>query len=191
MELLLESTRLYYGVFTTVEFRSSDFLSAYGALSRVKHERWKLYTPVPRETRERIYQISPAFAELKSSLEGDVGKGWTRMSCEQVSVCDDVSTGFFMWALRDAVAGAGHYASGKSAANYYRRMAEEINNACESGRLDCEKKRASMMPPWHREYIKPLLNKIIRAFIFISRFDAFNPSSGLQRRKRGFFAIVS
>jgi hypothetical protein len=171
----------YYGVFTTVEFKENDFLSAYGALSRVKQANHQLFVPVSREVRERIYQLSPAFTELRPFLEGDIGRRWTQFSCSQVSVCNDISAGFFMWALRDAVAAAGYYSSGKAATKYYSRMAVEINNACESKKLDCAGKRASMLPPWHTDYTKPLLNTILRAFISVCRFDGFNSSSGSSK----------
>ena len=42
-----------------------------------------------------------------------------------------------MWALRDAVAAAGYYSSGKFPEEYYLRLAQEIDNACSKGRLDC------------------------------------------------------
>lgn len=176
--------KAYYGVFSTVEFKSHDFLAAHGALLRVKHAHWQPYIPVPKETRERIYKVSPAFAELRPFLEGDLGKGWSQNSCRELSVCDDIGGGWFMWAFRDAVAGAGHYASGAPAVNYYRRLASEINAACADRKLDCFAKRVSMMPPWHAEYARPLLNTIVRAAVFLAKFENFNahpsPSEGTE-----------
>ncbi len=173
-----------YGVFATVEVKSRDFLAAYGALSRVKHAHWRRYVPVPKETRERIYKISPAFAELRPFLEGDMGKGWSVHGCNALAVCEDIAGGWFMWALRDAVAAAGHSLSGSSAANFYRRMAEEINTACEVRTLDCEAERASLMPLWRSEYTRPLLKTIFRAAVFLARFETFNahpsPSEGTE-----------
>lgn len=169
--------KIYYGVFTTLEMKSRDFLSAYGALSRVKHIHWQPYIPVPKETRERIYQISPAFAELRPFLEGDIGKGWSVHGCKSLSVCEDIAGGWFMWALRDAVATAGYYSSAESAANYYRRMATEINTACAGRYLDCESERTSLMPPWRSEYIQPLLNTAVHAAVFLSRFENFSANS--------------
>jgi hypothetical protein len=176
--------RAVYGIFATVEFKSRDFLAAYGALSRVKHLHWQPYYPLPRETRERIYKISPAFAELAPSLEGNVGAAWTLSSCEGASLCDDISGGWFMWALRDAVAAAGYHSSGATAANYYRRLATEINAACARGQIECGAERASMMLPWHSEHTRPLVNTLLRGAVFLSRFDGFqadpSPSTGTK-----------
>jgi len=66
--------KIHYGIFATSECRSPDFLAAYGALCRVKHAHWQPTVPVPKETRERIYLVSPAFAELKPFLEPDMEK---------------------------------------------------------------------------------------------------------------------
>jgi hypothetical protein len=62
-----------YGLFSTNELKSHDFLAAYGALTRVNHANWHPYYPVPKETRWRIYMISPAFVELVPFLEGNIG----------------------------------------------------------------------------------------------------------------------
>jgi len=169
-----------YGVFTTVDSRSHDFLAAYGSLSRVKHAHWQPYILVPKETRERIYHVSPAFAELRPYLEGESGKKWSSASCKALSICDDIGGGWFMWALRDAVAAAGHYTSGASAANYYRRMAAEINAACAKNSLDCGAMRASLMPPWHGEYAWPLVKAIVRAAVFLVRFEGFSAHPSLS-----------
>lgn len=169
-----------YGVFTTVDSRSHDFLAAYGALSRVKHPRWQPYIPVPKETRERIYKVSPAFAELKPFLEGDCYKKWSSVSCNALSICDDIGGGWFMWALRDAAAAAGHYTSGASAAKYYRQVAAEINTACANHSLDCGAKRASLMPPWRSEYAWPLIKTVVRAAVFLVRFEGFSAYSSLS-----------
>lgn len=169
--------KVRYGVFTTVEFKSSDFLAAYGALSRVRHSHWKSYIVVPKETRERIYAVSPAFAELRQFLEGDLGRGWSTFGCQQFLICDDIAGGWFMWALRDAVAAAGHHESGSSAASYYRRLAIEINSACTDRKLDCFSRRASMMPPWHGEYLRPFLDTLARAAFYLARFEGFNARS--------------
>lgn len=196
--------QIHYSIFTTVEFKEPDFVSAYGALSRVKHANWLPYVLVPRETREHIYKVSPAFSELRPFLEGDIGRIWAdivrRMSesaekdplvmeyvrknqhniavkflrsnkAKAVYDDNDIPGGSFMWALRDAVAAAGHYSSGASAANYYKRLSHEINTACDEGRLECYGKRATMMAPWHKEYKVPLINSILQGMQSLAGFE--------------------
>ena len=119
-----------------------------------------------------------------------MGKGWSVHGCKALSVCDDIAGGWFMWALRDAVAAAGHYASGPSAADYYRRLAREINAACADHNLDCEPERASLMPSWRGEYARPLSNTIVRAAIFSGPVRELLRPPQSKRRNRGFIDIV-
>jgi hypothetical protein len=68
-----------YGSPVTLEVKSSPFKKAYGALLRVKHDDFKdiIAIPVPREVREKIYKVSPAFRELKPFFKGSRGQFWT------------------------------------------------------------------------------------------------------------------
>ncbi len=142
--------RSAYGIPVTTEFRAPEFLSAYGALTRVRHARPRRLVPVPRETRLRIYPVSPAFAELRPFLEGPLGWGWAELGAFQLEGerVDEIAGGYFQWAFRDAVELAGHYGSGREAMDFYRRMASEIDRACADGRLSCGPPRATMRPPW-------------------------------------------
>lgn len=181
-----EVNRRHYGVFTTVELKSGDFKAAYGALTRVKHEKWHPFIPVPMEVRERVYKVSPAFAELRPFLEGDLMRAWivNSNSCVYLSVCDDVGGGWFLWVFRDAVATAGRYGSAKTAADYYRRVAAEVNTACKDGRLECGPERASLAPLWDNRYLRPLLGSFKTGVVGLARFDGFAaasaPSAGTE-----------
>ncbi len=169
--MVASTNKLYYGVFTISEQNQSDFVSAYGSLLRVRPQRFQQYLPVSRETRERIYTVSPAFAELRPFLEGDVEKGWAKWG---PYAGKEVST-HFNWAFRDAVALAGYYRSGDSAAKYYRRLASEVNNACDKGTLECYKTRHnSLAPIWHNEYLIPLISTFEKMVFSIMRLEKFH-----------------
>ncbi len=64
--------------------------------------------------------------------------------------------GLFLWAFRDAIAYTGYYSNGKYPDDFYRRIASEVNTACDSGALNCFAKRESMSPVWHWYYMKYL-----------------------------------
>jgi len=172
-----EVNRRYYGVFTTVEFKSPDFLAAYGALTRVKHEKWHPMVPVPRDVRERVYKVSPALAGLRPHLEGEIGKARTANPCLYLSVCDDIAGGWFIWAFREAVAAAGRYESAKTATDYYRRIAAEVNGACNDGRLECGPERASLTPLWDNRYLRPLIGSFKKGVVSLARFEDFAAAS--------------
>ncbi len=162
--------KIYYGVFTTCEQTQSDFANAYGALTRVVPKPFQMWLPVSRETRKRIYTVSPAFAELRPFLEGKCGKVWGHFGPYQGK---DISS-FFIWAFREAVALAGYYSSGESAAKYYRRLTMEVNNACDQGKLECYKMRQDGLAFLrHEEYLGPFIStfsKTIFSVVWLENF---------------------
>lgn len=145
-----------YGVFRNNDFRSADFQGAYGALSRIRHDNWQRYVVFPADARERAYSVSAAARELQPYFEGDGGLGWRRITCEQTGksgACPEILSGWFMWALRGAVTQAGHYRSALESRAFYRRLAGEINAACDAERIPCGPERSTMIPPWQPSYV--------------------------------------
>ena len=149
----------HYGVETVVELKSDAFLEGYGALLRVKHPPAP-YVVVPSSVRKQLYAVSPAFQELELYLEGEQGKMWQKFGCQVYpETCGEIAAGWFLWAFRDAVALSGYHQSGHKAAQYYRRLATEIDSACRNGTLDCRPKRASLSPHLqNQEYVNIIAN---------------------------------
>lgn len=145
-----------YGVFRNNDFRSSDFQAAYGTLARISHAQWRPYVVFPRDAREHAYGASPAARVLRPHLEGVVGERWRKAGCEQTNTdpCPEILSGWFMWALRDAVAAAGYYRSASNAKGYYEDLAREINAACDDGSIPCGRRSDSLVPPWRPEYLQ-------------------------------------
>ncbi|MFA5264293.1 MAG: hypothetical protein WC378_10735 [Opitutaceae bacterium] len=173
----------HYGWFGTVEFRAQAFNDAYGALLRVKPAEEIPFVPVTRETRERIYKASPAFAELRPFLEGDLGRAWAANSSFVTHLPDErleIAGGWFMWALRDAVRQAGHAPDAGSALAFYRRIADEVNAACDAGRLPAGPRRSGFLPPWRKGQTALLAKSFVEfadAFASFSKFTAYAPPS--------------
>ena len=184
-----------YGVFLTNEFREGAFPAAYGALSRVEHPDWKQYVPVPKAVRQAIYKESPAFRELEASLEGPLGQAWGQTGCQAYpKTCGDIAAGWFDWALRDAAAQAGYYASAEKAAAYWDRLAREVNQACREGRLVCGGERSSLDPPPRREYLDQLPARLLAAATHLTTFAGVSPnqatSSGAEESFPFYQAIT-
>ena len=162
-----------YGIFATNELKHRSFLSAYGALSRVESGKWNQYIPVSKETREEIYLVSPSFAKLKPFLEGDIGRAWALNSQEVTKKPDsdlEIAGGWFVFALRDAVAASGFHKNGYLAMKYYERLSQEINAACDKGLLKCAKKRSTLIPRWRSEYYRPLFINFKDTFLALINF---------------------
>ena len=145
----------HYGVFRNNDFRSADFQAAYGALSRVKQDQWQRYVVFPKDARERAYGFSPAAKELQPFFEGAAGEFWRHAGCTQTGIkpCPEILSGWFMWALRNAVADAGYYRHAEAASSFYRRLAAEVNSACDQHPGECMPDRQSMIPPWRGHFL--------------------------------------
>jgi hypothetical protein len=165
----------YYGVFQVVEFKQPEFISAYGALSRIKHRNWTTYVVVPREVLSKAYAVSPRAAELQPYLDGSGSDGFISVGCSTYSIepCDgEIRAGWFMWALRDAVANTGHYASARLAKRFYAQLADEINMACANGALDCLPERQTLIPPFRWDYIKDTAVAAAKMGAFMATFES-------------------
>ena len=150
-----------YGIYTTVDIKAKGFVQAYSALMRVKSQ-YKPFIPVPREAREKIYQISPTFKELQPFLE--TSNGFISTSCRVIpSTCQekDYAGGWFIWALRDAVARAGYYVDANQTDSFYQKIAREINQACDEQKLDCKPFRKSLAPEFRLNYVQPLITSAL------------------------------
>lgn len=186
-----------YGVFRNNDFRSADFLSAYGAISRIQHDEWRNYVVFPLDARKRAYAVAPAAAELRPFFEGSGGEQWRKIGCNQMGIdpCPEILSGWFMWALRDAVREAGHYRSAVSARDFYLRLASEINDACDDHRLNCLPARATMMPPFRTSYLPDLLPAMWQLTGLLTRFGSGEvgapPSAGAPQNMDLFFDLLS
>lgn len=170
-----------YGVFTANEQQSREFKDLMGALYRVNPTSpRRRFVVVPKEVRERIYAVSPAFAELRGALEGAVGQQWATPSCRVNQVCtdNDVVWGWFMWEIRHAALVAGHQGNAAEAARFYKQIAREINAACADGRLSCQAPRSSSTPPWEGSSIRGALVDYWKTLRFVVSFDGFSLQPG-------------
>jgi hypothetical protein len=166
----------HYGWFGTVEFRAAEFKDAYGALARIRPAPTRTGIPVSREAREAAYAVSPAFAELRPHLEGPIGLGWAEASAAWTGIPASerqIGGGWFMWALRDAVAAAGHARSARTALAYYRRVADEVNAAGDERRLPAGPPRRGFRPQLQPGQLSQVISKWWEFAGFTARFSLF------------------
>ena len=147
----------FYGVRILNEIKSKPFERAYGALARIKPQTWRRYIVFPADARQKAYAASPAARELAPVFEGALDRRWRGYGCDEMGIapkdCPEILSGWFMWALRDAVAATGHYRSATDAQAYYTRLADEIDAACQTGALACLPRRIGLAPPFRWSYL--------------------------------------
>jgi hypothetical protein len=139
---------LRYGRGVGVDTEERNFKAALSALQSVKVGDRIAYVPVPRAVQEKVALVSPTFQPIAAALApGGAAYYWSAFGCQvYASTCGEIAGGWFMWALRDAAARAGHYESPREAAHFFRRIANEVREACASGALVCEPSLSSFMP---------------------------------------------
>lgn len=166
----------HYGWFGTVEFRAAEFKAAYGSLLRVRTGPELPLVAVTRQMRAAAYTVSPAFAELRPHFEGPVGDHWA--DTEHFPGDErQIRAGWFMWALRDAAAAAGHAHSAGEALAFYQRIADELNAACDAGRIPASPRRQGFLPPLPADFITQL-TQTGRAYVrYFLTFDAFTTAT--------------
>ena len=185
---------LLYDVWAVADFKERSFVRAYSSLTHVRQYPSRRRIPVPKETRERIYAVSPAFAELRPFLEGDVGATWIHNGISQVRE-NEIGGAWFMWAFRDSVSLAGYYNLGaRAVAEYYDRLSREIESARRSGRLDARPPRASLLPPilkgQRRAVLRVWRQAVARVLTFADAAVYPVPSAGTDERLRPYYEIA-
>ena len=152
-----------YGKFEAVDFQGKAFSRALKSLNSVDVGSDLPYLPVSFDKRQKIYKISPSFSQLKDYFE-DKGKGWTSFGCKIYPwTCGDYAGGWFMWALRDAVASKGYYESPMRAAEFYNNITKEIETACDIGVIKCRSNPIPFMPNVTMNQLKELPGKTVHA----------------------------
>lgn len=175
----------HYGWFGTTEFRAAAFQDAYGAMLRVRVGPELPFVPVTREAREAMAAVSPAFAAVQAELAKGIARGWagasesiTQLPPEQ----EQIGGGWLVWAFREAAGQAVPHPSAHHTLALYRRVADEINRACDDGRLPAGPYRNGFLPPWRQAQTAPFLQAAGEFANFVVRFSRFSarppPSTG-------------
>jgi hypothetical protein len=190
------ANRNHYGVAETSEFHSRSFKRGYDALARIRHEQEQRYVVFPADARTKAYAHSAAARELQPFFEGAGGARWRATGCEQtrLSPCPEILAGWFMWALREAVAQAGHYRSAPEALHFYERLADEVHAACESGKIECLPRRDTLAPPFRWHYLADMGTpaRVLVPFVFAMGEGSVGaePSSGSPQQLALFRALT-
>jgi hypothetical protein len=152
-----------YGKFEVVDFKGQAFSQALKSLNSVDVGEDIAYLPVSSAKRQAIYKVSPSFSQLKDFFEYK-GNMWAAFGCPiYPQTCGDYAGGWFMWALRDAVALQGYYKNSMLAAEFYNNISKEIETACDIGTIKCKTNPVPFMPNITMAQLTQLPEKINQA----------------------------
>ncbi|GHU87089.1 hypothetical protein FACS189476_01840 [Spirochaetia bacterium] len=160
-----------YRVFVRNDLTGGNFAKMLSDIHLIKPEEDIFHTSVPKSTVNKLYKESPAFAELKPTFDIHFGGGWDGADG---ALDGEITDGWFMWALRDAIAGTGYFDNAPKMQDFCKRVSREIELAFDEGRLE---KRSSgkfifgnsfSESPWKHEYAYQLLPVIKRALLLVA-----------------------
>lgn len=146
---------LRYGHEVVSELREPSFVAAVAALNRVARAEWQRFEPLTPELRERLYEVSPAMASLRGVLDDAPFHG-SRFEAAN----DERMALYRMWALRVAVARIGEHPSPERASRFYRRLADEIEAACDAEEIPCGDPRPGLLPAFHPSLYGTVLREL-------------------------------
>jgi len=162
-----------FGIFAATDMTAPGFAAAHKALLRIKPASPRRFVPVPQEVRKQAYAVSPAFRELEAYFEGEFGKIWAKATPPEMDAQGEIGSGWFAWALHGAGTLAVHPKSAGEADAYFQRVANEINAACDDGRLPSRWAFSSFLDPHVQNYLPYLPSSFLRlARLFTSLGEA-------------------
>lgn len=121
--------------FARSEMNAPAFQSLFHSLLRIKPAQEKRYAPITGDALSQAFAISPTFARLQPELEGAMGENWRIETFRRVGVPNEIGAGWIVWAIRQAANARGYFTTPAKAQEFFKKSAQEINQACDDGRL--------------------------------------------------------
>jgi hypothetical protein len=153
--------------FAKSDMSSPAFENAFKALLRIKPSYSLRYIAVNVEALRLAYEVSPTFAQLKPEFEALPGRDWTNPAFDTLGLREYGP--WFMWALRNMTANAGYYKDPVSTNAFYRKIAREINQACDEGRVPSRLVVSGFLDPGavsRIRYLPRSVGRIAKLFLF-------------------------
>jgi hypothetical protein len=153
--------------FSKSDLSSPAFEKVFKALLRIKPSYSLRYIAVNVEALRMAYEVSPAFAQLKPHFEGPAGRNWTNPCFDTLGIREYGP--WFMWALRNMTAEADYYKDPVSTNAFYRKVARQINRACDEGRIPSRFVLSGFLDPGalaRISYLPRSIAEIAKLFLF-------------------------
>ncbi|MGB7542561.1 MAG: hypothetical protein WBM28_11150, partial [Burkholderiales bacterium] len=141
----------HYGERMVHDFSKGEFPRLIAAMRSVESARDNRLVMVTQEALTKMRREIPALAPLIDRLPPP-GPG--TYSCEIYHVCSEVVNGWMLFWIKDAAFNAGLTPDLPSAQAYFRKVREEIEEACRSGRLTCRSKGSGLVPRFELRWVR-------------------------------------
>lgn len=138
-----------YGAPISNEFEEGTFKTFYADLVSVNVQGLpaKPYVPLRQKVIRKLIKLQP-HSELAKALS-QLDPNWTQFGCrQQASMCGEYGGGWFVWALREAMAKVEPGADARGFQAQNQRLIRELKSICRKRRagLDCQKRSFGFLP---------------------------------------------
>ncbi len=158
--VFLGLNKYYYGSATIIEIKSPEFQKALGGLMSVAVKRNPRYVPVSKENQDAALSVSPTLRKLsKKFAEVRHGRGFP--------------PSFYIWTFRDIVAKAGYSESLPDALDFYQHVGDELEEACQQGKINCVNRKFSIVPVWYKDYWQYVVPEFWKLFCRSLLFSSY------------------
>lgn len=124
----------YYGIYTTNQLNDSNYTKAVMLMMKVKPKKEIEHVEITRETSQRIYEVSPTFAELRDRIESDYEhKNGLVMAAEDNG---EINEDLITWELTGAASERGYYKTAQTAEKFWGDVYDELKKAIDDGKLE-------------------------------------------------------
>lgn len=150
--LIVSSLNNYrYNYFGTVETLDPDINRVLATLESINENTWHPAIQISTESLTKAYAVSPLLLKLENSIENS-WSGWdfadnSAMEQKPLWYLDkytnggpEIGNGHFVWLLRDAVYNSDQFPPGKFPRQFYKQLADQLESACNNGKLSCSPK---------------------------------------------------
>ena len=145
--LVFKANERTFRAFAKSDMESRSYSAAFSALVRIKPPRVHRFVPVTKESLDIAFAVSPAFARLKAELDGGIGTAWRIGSRADTGLPDEIRIDLLLWAIRNAAEARRIHAAPKRADRFYSGVAQEINQACDEGKIECRRRGVTFIEP--------------------------------------------
>ena len=156
----------YYKFYGVSELKSKEFTEAWNAVVGVQHGAWQQYRPLHSRLLKEINKHSDSMKEIEKYLRKTNDSG--------VEIPHAWHGATAHWSFRHAVAKAGYYKKDfNQTKEYYIRLAQEIDVACEKGDLECKGPLFGMVH-WHDSYdqqIVPTFVAVVQSLVQFRNYE--------------------
>ena len=164
-----------YGVFSPSLRQNSAFRDLVNLLSSLEPDFRLKYVPIITDTRVRVYDVSPAFRELRPYLEGPaldhIATSEPHHRLNSYLGKREFFVSNFDLALAHAIFLAGN-STGAEFIDFCSKAANEIRNAVREGKIKAGPKGFGFLPPLTMEKLPLIASAALRSGVLLFRVSA-------------------